>query len=69
MSSRICTRNPEYHSKTAHERQQFLLQHSERYGVPEELREQAMKYLDDMQKKILRGFHIQCKSHEICFEN
>jgi hypothetical protein len=46
-----------------------LLQHSERYGVPEELREQAMKDLDDMQKEIHRGFHIQCKSHEICFEN
>ena len=39
------------------------------YGVPEELREKAMKYLDDSQKEILHGFEVQFESHEVCFEN
>lgn len=35
------------------------------YGVPEELREQAMRYLDDTQKKILHGFEGPFESHQV----
>ena len=34
------------------------------YGVPEKLREQALTYLDEMQKEILDGFCARFKTHE-----